>query len=253
MLWDDRADVRRLGVALTRAEFRRWGQLQRIYELAESPHKEVRNVAYAALGRLPVGTDEASDRAAELRIGASSISDLRLTPEELDPPGVFAMTESRIATTRDAAMSLIQEHYPRLGGPERLGWLMQSADRDVRLFAVRLLWDRHRSDLAGLRTGPALEELLRRTLFSIPPARGGQKAAFRKRLPANIAKRRLVEVLRDLALADRSFAERIAPILAEMTGSIARGEWQICVSALLALRAAHGLTVPEIAPAEPSG
>ena len=41
-------------------------------------------------------------------------------------------------------MELIRRHYVRLGGAARLGWLMESPDREVRLFAVRLLWERHR-------------------------------------------------------------------------------------------------------------
>ncbi|MEQ1506992.1 MAG: hypothetical protein ABMB14_32490, partial [Myxococcota bacterium] len=122
-LWDDRPDVRRFGVAVARAELVRWNEPHRVYELADAPSKEVRNVAYDAL-------TQAGERHAD--------PDLALTLDQLDPALVFSMTESTIGATRDVAMTLIRKHYARLGGAERLGWLMQSADREVRMYAVRL-------------------------------------------------------------------------------------------------------------------
>src|SRR5262249_45255569 len=68
-LWDDRPDVRRFGVAIARSEMRRWGQPQRVFELAEASAKEVRNVAYDALTQ--AGEPNADP-------------DLALTPEQLD-------------------------------------------------------------------------------------------------------------------------------------------------------------------------
>jgi hypothetical protein len=64
-----------------------------------------------------------------------------------------------------------------------------------------------------------------------------------KKLSASVAKRHVIEVVRDLGVADKEFAEIIAPVLGEFTGSIAKGEWQACLSALMQLRAAHGLAV----------
>lgn len=246
-LWDERPDVRRFGVLLARAELKRWAEPSRVYELAESPNREVRNVAYDAL-------QQAGDKHAD--------PDLALSVDDLDAAMVFSMTESTVGGTRDVAMSLIRKHYPILGGAERLGWLMQSADREVRLFAVRLLWEKHRPrtipvgwKAPGKRVAlapstpfddvEALRDLLRRLLFAVPPARGGEKGERRSgaRLPANAAKRRIVEVVRDFGLRDAEFAALVAPVLAEFTGSIAKGEWQACLSALLALRAAHDLPV----------
>lgn len=247
LLWDARPDVRRFAVTITRAEFARWKEPNRVYELAESPAREVRNVAYDAL-------QQAGDARAD--------ADLALSVDDLDAAMVFSMTESTIGSTREVAMSLIRKHYPRLGGAERLGWLMQSADREVRLFAVRLLWEKHRprstpagwkprgKHVAVAETTPFLDDealrgLLRRMLFSVPPARGGEKGERRTgaKLPANAAKRRIVEVVRDFGIRDREFAVLVAPVLAEFTGSVAKGEWQTCLSALLALRAAHDLPV----------
>jgi hypothetical protein len=53
-------------------------------------------------------------------------------------------------------------------------------------------------------------------------------------------KRSLVEIVRDLAVEDRDFARLVVPVLEEVTGSIAKGEWQACLSALVTLRATHG-------------
>lgn len=128
-LFDGRPDVRKFAVAVSRADLRRWGYETKVYDLAESEHKEVRNIAYDAL--LKAGEPNADESCT-------------LTPEELDSDRIFGMTESRFRSTREVAMDLIRRHYTRLGGPERLAWLMQSNDRTVRMLAVRLLWERHR-------------------------------------------------------------------------------------------------------------
>ena len=245
-LFDSRADVRRFGVALTRVELRRWGAEARIYELAESTAKEVRNLAYDAL--FQAGEPDADP-------------DLAVRLEDLDPAQIFSMTESRRRSSRDAAMDLIRKHYGRLGGAERLGWLMQSADREVRLFAVRLLWEKHRprgippmwrspegKTLAQgepFRDAEALRALLRRLLFMVPPVRSADAldAARAKKLSSSVAKRHLIEVVRDLGVADSEFAEIVAPVLGELTGSVAKGEWQTCLAALMRLREAHGIAI----------
>lgn len=252
-LWDAlfelRGDVRRFAATLTRVELRRWGAQTRVYELAESSAKEVRSIAYDALEQ--VGTRHADP-------------DLALLPEELDAAQIFSMTESRIRASRNVAIELIRKHYARIGGAERLGWLMQSADREVRFFAVRLLWERHRprgvpsdwrpSGLAAttalrapehagaFEDAKALRDLLRRLLLTLPPGRSMEalEGERTKKQSASVAKRNLVEIVRDLALTDGSFAALVAPVLEEQTGSRAKGEWHACLSALVSLRSAHG-------------
>jgi hypothetical protein len=59
-------------------------------------------------------------------------------------------------------------------------------------------------------------------------------------LPASVAKRRLIEAMRDIGLEDVEFARAIAPVLGEFTESTAKGEWQASLQALTALRARHG-------------
>jgi len=241
---DARPDVRRFAVTVTRVELRTWGYHTRVYELAEREPKEVRNVAYDAL--LKAG-ERGADRACTL------------TVPELDPARVMALTESRRKNTREAGVELIRRHYGRLGGPERLGWLMRSSDREVRLFAVRLLWERHRpralpkgwtptgkvlaAELETTRFADveALRDFLRGVLFALPPGRTERRDDKhpQRHIPASEAKRNVVEVVRDFGAEDIAFAQVVAPVLGEFVGSLAKGEWQSCLSALAHLRRAH--------------
>jgi hypothetical protein len=158
---------------------------------------------------------------------------------------------------------------------------MESAERDVRLFAVRLFWDRHRpratppgwtpvKDTGVLATADtlaagdeevaALRQFVRTVLFGLPPGRlekrdpmGGVKPE--RPLSSSIAKRRLIEAIRDLGLADAGFAAVVTPVVSELAASAARGEWEAAVSALAAIRRAHpglgtlGLPSPRERPA----
>lgn len=244
MLHDERADVRKFGIAIARAELRAWGYHTRVYELGDSPAKEVRTLAHEAL--LGAG-DATADPACTL------------TPEELSAPGVLGMAESREQRTREVAMELFRRHYTRLGGADKLGWLMQSADREVQRFAVRILWEKHRPralpegytppkpsgevfERAGDFTDlDALRTLLRTVLLTLPPNRSkeARDTTGRRRLPASIVKRNVVEIVRDLGLADAAFARLVVPILSEMVGSAAKGEQQACLATLAHLDRAH--------------
>jgi hypothetical protein len=88
----------------------------------------------------------------------------------------------------------------------------------------------------------ALQSFLRYVLFGLPGGRAAEardEALSKRRMPASVAKRHVIEVVRDLALEDAAFAALVAPVLAESTGSIAKGEWQACLAALLRLQRAH--------------
>ncbi|MEJ7598374.1 MAG: hypothetical protein WKG01_10725, partial [Kofleriaceae bacterium] len=100
------------------------------------------------------------------------------------------------------------------------------------------------NDLAALR------QFMRVVLFGLPPGRVGERDAQvegapkpERALPASIAKRRLIEALRDVALEDLELAKAIAPVLGEFTESTAKGEWHASVQALTALRAKHAETL----------
>ena len=186
----------------------------------------------------------------------------KVPPEWIDGRSLFQLAESHHKASREVALTLIRRLYDRVGGAERLAWLMESPERDVRLFAVRLFWDRHRpkpwpSDHVprknvGVAIGtqrfadlPALRQFARVVLFGLPPGRVGARdvveggAVPERALPASVAKRRLIEAMRDIGLEDVEFARAIAPVLGEFTESTAKGEWQASIQALTALRARH--------------
>lgn len=267
-LFDDaRPDVRRFAVAIAKEEMVRWNDPGLPYAMAASMHREPRGAGGEIL--LNLGGDEA---------GA-------VPATWLDGRRLFALAESPHKSTREMALTLIRRTYDRVGGAERLGWLMESAEREVRLFAVRLFWDRHRprpyggegasdgwkpSKDVGLVTQAvpfkdltALRQFVRDVLFGLPPGRmekrdaapepskpskdasgKGAKAGKAKALPerplaASVAKQRLIETLRELAIEDREFAAAVAPVLGEFAHSQAKGERHSALAALVALRAAH--------------
>jgi hypothetical protein len=244
LLLDQRADVRRLALAITGEELVRWGDPDVVFELAGSVYPDVRSLG------------------SELLLGTiSEARDARRVPETwLDGQRLFRLAESSHKPARDVALTLIRRLYDRVGGAERLAWLMDSTDREVRLFAVRLFWDRHRPRpwptgwVPRKAAGPvgvapfadlaALRQFTRVVVFGLPPGRvpPGDANALRpeRALQGSVAKRRLIEAMRDLALEDVELARAITPLFGEMTASIAKGEWQACVQALAALRARHG-------------
>ncbi|MFO0722546.1 MAG: hypothetical protein U1E65_02105 [Myxococcota bacterium] len=241
-------DVRELAAKLAYEELVRWGDAEILYTLAESPHKEPRKLAERLLLSIQDGA-----------------ADPAHTPpaEWLDSARVFALAESAHKSTRELAVSLIRRHYTRIGGAQKLLWLMEGPDREVRLFAVRLLWEKHRphppppgfrpKKLKGAAApeasqGPlsgaedALQRFLKTTLLGLPPGRMERRdadALADRALPASVAKARLIEVVRDMAIEDAAFAALVSPVLSEMSHSAAMGEWQSSVAALARIRRAH--------------
>ena len=204
-----------------------------------------------------------------LHIGDSD-ADPKLVPptDWLSSSQVFALAESSVKATREIALTLIRRHYDQLGGVHKLGWLMESPDREVRLFAVRLLWDKHRpvdyahgvgereQEQAAFESLEALQGFLRGVLFGLPPGRMERRdktgdAVPDRPLPASVAKRRLIGVVRDMALENGWFAEVVAPVLEEFIHSQAKGEWHGCVSALAQMRRAHPNLATILPPAQP--
>ncbi|MFO0662043.1 MAG: hypothetical protein U0165_19755 [Polyangiaceae bacterium] len=256
-MFDNRADVRRFATVVVKSDLRRWGEIKRVFELADSEAKEVRTVAFDAL--LKAG-DPAADSACTL------------TVDELEASPVLGMIESRRRATRDVGMQLLEKHYARLGGPDRVAWLMQSPDREVRSFAVELLWARHRprslpkgwaphgktaggdkskqvpaSDAALPDDLTQLRGLLRRVMFTLPPGRLAEapEGASRRRASAGEVKRHLVELIRELAVRDAAFAYLVMPVFEELSASLATGEWQASLSAWMTIRRAHPQLVTE--------
>ena len=199
-----------------------------------------------------------------MQIGKPGADPQRIPGEDwLDAARSFALAESHIKATREISLSLIRRHYERLGGARRLAWLMESPHREVRLFAVRLLWDMHRPLAIPTNWEPkrgeapvvvsgdrfdsveALRQFMRTVLFGLPPGRmerreGGKGGELPDRpLPASEAKQRLLEVVRDMALEDLAFTNVVLPVLEEFMNSEAMGEWHSCVAALAQIRHRH--------------
>ncbi len=264
-LFDPRPDVRRFAGVVGSEELVRWGDRELVYALAASDYREPRKIGSEAL--LEAGEEHEGRPVAPL--------------EWLIPSRVFALAESSVKSSREVAAALIRRHYRRLGGAARLAWLMESPDREVRLFAVRLLWEQHRpisipsswkpakgpglSQRASVsvddspaaeerfESGEALRQFLRTVMFGLPPGRVERREPIAglpsRRLAASEGKRRLVEVVRDLAVEDRAFAVIAVCVLDEFMRSQARGEWHSCVAALARIRARH----PDISTALPAG
>lgn len=270
-LFDDpRPDVRRFAVLIAKEELVRWDDPALLYAMAASTQREPRQAGCELLLGMG-GTADGSEPGA-------------IPAAWLDGRRLFALAESSHKTTRETALTLIRRAYERVGGAERLGWLMESAEREVRLFAVRLFWDRHRPRAlpegyapkkdVGLALEPtrftdlaALRQFVRDVLFGLPPGRmekrddkrddkkddkkddkrDDKKSASKNRsvglpdrtLSASVAKARLIETLRTLALEDAEFAGAVVPVLGEFVHSQAKGERHCALAALVAVRAAH--------------
>lgn len=234
LLFDPRVDVRTFAATVARTEIIRWKDPSLAYDMASSSFREARAVGSEAV----------------LGIGAEA-SDKVLAPplKWLDADRVFAMAESPTKATREIALTLVRRHYESIGSAEKLAWLMDSPDREVRLFAVRLLWAKHRP-LAGpanekqerFDSDTTLREFVRTVLFGLPPGRmerrDGDSGAERP-LPASVAKRHIVDVVREMSIESFAFAQIITPVLEEFLASRAKGEWHSCVAALAHMRATH--------------
>lgn len=234
LLFDARLDVRTFATTIAKAELIAWDSPSLAYDMASSLFRETRVVGAEAV--LGIGEEQ---------------SEKTLAPPLawLDSSRAFAMAESPTKATREIALTLIRRHYAAIGSAEKLAWLMDSPDREVRLFAVRLLWEKHRP-IAGpanehqqrFESDTTLREFVRTVLFGLPPGRMERRdgdSGAEKPLPASVAKRHVVDVVRDMGVESLGFATIIAPVLEEFFASRAKGEWHSCVAALAQMRAAH--------------
>ena len=242
---DERTDVRNFAVTIGRVELVRWGDRSLLFDLAGSKFREPRGLAADVL----------------LEVGRPAVDPDRIPPEDwLDPVRIFALTESVHRGGREIALSLIGRHYRALGGASRLAWLMESPDREVRTTAVRLLWQRHRPLRTPVSWAPtkgdgpppssgrfesvaALQLFLRTVLYGLPPGRRARQDQglpnVIRTAPASVAKKRLIEVVRDLAMEDRDFAGIVTPVLETFCHSVGKTEWQASLTAMVRIRRAH--------------
>ncbi|MEM6928605.1 MAG: hypothetical protein AAF602_16835 [Myxococcota bacterium] len=247
LLSDDRTAVRSLGIAFLRADLVALGAgLPDVLSWAELPHADV----FAFVTEALTAPDKLEFRR------------YRLDPSGFAADDVYRLCDSLDPATRGLGLTLLALH-PRLAVPSELYRLTESPDRRVVAFAVRQLWARYRhrphSDAWSPADGSPLpgpdEEFaepddirgfLRRSLFTIPPARPEKEAGRAKvpsdsegrppRVSARTAKLALIEVCRDLAVEDRAFARRVVPVFQEFLRSRGKSESAACLVALTRIR-----------------
>ena len=259
-------DLRRLlrDLALTYAhwEFARWNPSPGdLIELCEAPDPRIRQFIAKAL----LAEDTQPNR------------HFKLDATRFAPEAVYSFCESMDEATRDLGMVLIRQ-YPQFQLPDELFRLTESPDRRVRVFVIRTIWSLYRrkgisphwqprskeaqpkdaqidaqvkAENIGIRrcgtpfAGPnELYDFLRRILFEIPPARYGKQkeqsaASLLKPLPTRKAKLALIEVMRDLAVEDRQFAQVMLPLLEEFMQSKGKSEMAACLVAITRINANH--------------
>ncbi len=273
---DERRALRTFALQIARFELARWAPpLIEVLTLCELPHKRVASFFEEALlapetketelfrlGREQI-TVEGVYRFCESlnkktrQIGMALIARY---PDLAIPSELFRLTESPDRHLRAFAVRTIWKLYRAQGITQ--GWT--PTELEVRYPTVKT-----KKGMQSYETGegtqprpeawPAekeeLRDFLRRILYSIPPAKPSRAEAAEDEAPeaegtqtqnkkrtrpvsARKAKRSLIQVMRDLGVEDRDFAELIAPLLAEFMGSRGKSERAACLVALTQLRAA---------------
>ncbi|MGE3809041.1 MAG: BRCT domain-containing protein, partial [Gemmataceae bacterium] len=261
LFFETRRPLRDFALELARREFARWSPAaEDLIKLCEAPQHAVRAFVAEAL----LAEDSPENRR------------FRIDPGKLSAAAVFSFCESLEESTRELGMQLIRRS-PALHTPDLLFNLLESPDRKVRSFAIRLLWSlyRDRGITAGWKPTPRpeketkkkqkvdpgpgapvrpeqvpidlehLRESLRRVLFELPgsrppPEHPDQEITFRlKALSTREAKLSMIEVIRDLALEEFDFARIVQPVLEEFIGSRGQSEKHACLVAVTRIRHAH--------------
>ena len=260
--------LRKLALDFAHYEFARWQPPSaELIKLCESEYAEVREFTAKAL------LDEADDENKRYRLDAAA----------LEASAVYSFCESKNSQTRQLGMKIIQQ-CEKFQLPESLFLLTESPDRELRGFVVRILWALYRryattmhwkpvlpvmpsmskADIAkreaaeknlgtGLPARPAhlpadkaaLQQLLQRWLYELPPGRLGTERlqTSLKPLSASAAKKALIETFRDLALDDVEFATMILPLFRNFTQSRGAMERSACLVAVTRIQHTH----PELA------
>ncbi len=272
LLSDARFAVRAFALEICRFEFARWlPGLMSLVPLAESNFPEVRDFISIALladeapehkrYRLPPEhlTGDAVYSFCESLVSttrALGMSLIEKHPRLAVPEELFRLTESPDRQVRAFVIATVWSLYrdrgvtlhwkPNLGAGTPVGAVIPETKEGEEAGVV-----------TGLGEGPpqkperrpasdeALRDFMRRVLFMVPPAKipaGSGEAvpgAKLRPLPARKAKLALVEVMRDLAVADRAFAGIVAPLLKEFMGSRGQSEHAACLVALARIARAH--------------
>lgn len=260
-------EMRQFALEIAHFELARWSPSSRdVVLLAESRYPETRELIQKAL----------------LDPLSAENKGYHLQADTLDPTAVYGLCESRQAFGRQLGMQIVRA-TPQFQQPQVLFQLTESPEREVRSFAMRLLWQqyRHHATTADWKphlngvtvhlgqakiqqqttraqqlgtglperpaewpaTAGALQGLLRRWLFELPPARLAALeqgvTLSRKPMPASRAKCALIETCRDLALEDQAFAQLVLPLFETFQRSRAQMEQAACLVAVTRIRHAY--------------
>jgi hypothetical protein len=180
-----------------------WLLPERVFQLAESRHKVVRETALTLIRRHYERLGGAARLAWLMESPHREVGlfTVRLLWDRQRPRPAAAVAPAASAAVQPAAESF-------------------AALDELRQFL--------RKTLFGLPPG----RLERRELDS-------NQAAPDRPWPASVGKRRLIEAIKTLALSDAAFAELVTPVLEEFRHSRAKNEWQHCIAALVQIRKAH--------------
>lgn len=259
LLEDERTDIQQMAVSIARFDLRRWKvPASAIFKLCESPQHQARRFALEALqGPTSEDTKEA----------------FTFRPDELDPELVFALTESRRKDVRQTGLQLIARHYTALQADSLILRLIESADREVRSEAVRILWMRYHSpeqsrlwkprrdlrtrvpaskDIPASPKPNLLLDFFKTVLFGLPPGRLEKRSDQAFRLWASSkGKTHLIALIRDLSLRSESFARDTAPLLQTFLTSAQKTEARACLTALTQIRHRWGIDLLPSTPKTP--
>ncbi|WP_020474697.1 BRCT domain-containing protein [Zavarzinella formosa] len=192
LLRESRKPIRDFGLDLAKWEFGRWNPpADDLVQMSENPYADVRRFVAKAL----------------LAEANPETKTFRIDPASLAPAAAYRFCESSDDETRGLGMELIRR-LPKLRVPEELFRLTESADRRVRAFVIRALWQVYRDRFLTIgwkppvppkphvgakavkaaekfvaeqgdgvparpekwpAAAPTLAEFLRRVLFELPP------------------------------------------------------------------------------------
>jgi hypothetical protein len=249
--------LRHYALEIARWELARWSpSIAQIIDLCDNPYKDVREFIYHAL------LDPESAENKRFRLDAS----------QLPIDAVYCFCESKQAKTRGLGMELIKKYekfqvpealfrLTESADRQLRTFVVRILGSLYRHYSTTSHWQPHLAEQltlgkknqqkaqliqnnlgTGLPVKPAslpanlpdLEALLKRWLYEIPPGRLTKDALkpTLKPLSAGQAKKALIETMRDLALDNIAFAQRVLPLLITFTRSRGITEQAACLVAV---------------------
>jgi hypothetical protein len=273
LLRESRETLRQFALSLAHWEFARWNPpAEQLVELSEFPFSDVHSFVRKALTikpekanerfRIPIENLKAADvyRFCESLDGgtrALGMQLIRMRPELTNPDELFRLTESPDRQIRAFVIHTLWGLYREKGITPNWQPSEQRTQQLAKTAKGKALEIEPSHVTSKPEKRPAsdgdLVAFLRRILLTIPPGRLPKNSAMPppsdgpakkkgKRLrpiPARKAKLGLIEVLRDMAVDDASFAKIVTPVLLEFQHSRGVSEHSACLVALTRIQNAH--------------